>query len=131
VACPSSKRKADTTSASAPSDASQKASTPDAAVLGDYECHWQQEGNEFTARCEISSQAKERRFSMSTQLGDLQGEARLADYGFRFVGALKRSDGSEQPMEVDFLHQGPGAFAAVLQLSNGSLVKLSLQKSNG
>lgn len=130
MACPSSKRKVDTTSAGTPGDASNSRPTaPDAAVLGTYECHWQQEGNEFTEDCEISSSGESSRFSLVMKQGELTGEATMASFGFHFVGALKRSaNGSETPIEADFFTQGPGAYATVLQLSDGSLIKLSLQK---
>jgi hypothetical protein len=127
ASCPSSKHKVDTTSARTPSDASDAA--PYGTVLGSYDCVWKQESKEFTAPCEISSNANDAHFSMILELGDLQGQTKPATYGFHFVGALtRRKDGSKEPVEVDFLTQGPGAFAAVLQLESGTLVKLNLQK---
>lgn len=127
--CSGPKRQVDTTNARPPSDARATVPGTSLPVVGSYQCHWQHDQEDLSAPCEISKTGAQQRFSLALELADLKGSASTARYGFRFVGTLRsRSDGSEQAIEADFLHQGPGAFAAVLQLADGSLVKINLQK---
>jgi hypothetical protein len=125
-ACPSPNRSVDNSNATGVDDAGTEISK-EAPALGKYQCRWRHAGKDENVPCEIRVDEGKKTLMMIVGSASLRGSTTPTDYGFQFSGTWRQKRaGSEQPVEAEFLNQGPGAFAAVLTMADKSLAKLDL-----
>ena len=91
------------------------------AIDGAYTCDFRMGSEELAGACTIVQGTEGLRLRMALGPHSLQGALTTTTYGFRLQGRF-----NQEPVEVDFMRQGGRSFAAVLQLADRRLAKISI-----